>query len=145
MNKTRKPTSEPVAEHLPPPPKPLYSEADILAIVTAALQVQSTYQPLGFALPVPDVYGVSIGDLFRDRRFDAWARFDLTDGISFTMWIRRDRQGEWRVTVNPSVRLGEQDARGAETYATAFAIAARAARMVESMLRVDVTVHHPTA
>lgn len=141
MPKTRntEPATEPARSTLPK-----YSEADIAAIVGGALQMQATYQPFGFALPIAKVYGASVSTGWEPSHFDAWVRFDVTDAISFTLWIR-GRDGEWSVTVNPSIRLGEQDARGAETYATAFAIAARAARMVESLLRVDVTVHHPTA
>lgn len=144
MSKTRK--TEPATATEPARAKrPMYSEADIAAIVGGALQMQATYQPFGFALPIAKVYDVTLGEYFQSGvKFAAWARFDMTDAISFTMWIQH-RDGTWRVTVNPCLRLGEQDARGAETYATAFAIAARAARMVESLLRVDVTVHHPTA
>lgn len=111
-----------------------YSQATFHAIVAGVLRAQSEYEPLGFALPVPEIESVSVSGTDAES-FCGWVRFKVVDGLSFSLNAEWD--GTWDVTVNPSIRLGCLTPTCANHYAAAFAVAARVARMTEALLCAD--------
>lgn len=131
----RKKTSK-IAAPAPKTNRPRYSAASFGKIVTNALGFQSGYMPFGFTMPIPEVYDVNVLQRLTHTDpsdLDAWARFDMTNRIGFTVWAKR-RDGRWTVKVNPCAGLGELSPTEAEAYATAFAYAARTARLIDMKL-----------
>ena len=111
-----------------------YSQATFHAMIAGVLRAQCEYAPFRVSVPEPEIESLSVSGTDADS-FCGYARFRVVDGLSFSLSVERD--GDWLVTVNPSIRLGDLTPTCADHYAAAFAVAARVARMTEAMLRAD--------